>query len=93
MDAYPSDASKQMRDVLDTWPAANRRTIAYFLEHLARVAQHAEINSMDVRNLAKVWWPTLFRPNFDSFESMAVFVTRLEMATQLLIRGADQQES
>uniref|UniRef100_A0A914ZY28 Rho-GAP domain-containing protein n=4 Tax=Parascaris univalens TaxID=6257 RepID=A0A914ZY28_PARUN len=93
LDVEPSEISKRMRDVLDTWPTANRSTIAYFLAHLARVAQHADVNAMDVRNLAKVWWPTLFRPNFDTFESMAVFVARLEMATQLLIGSAAQQHS
>lgn len=54
LDAEPSEISKRMQDVLDTWPTANRSTIAYFLAHLARVAQHADVNAMDVRNLAKV---------------------------------------
>jgi len=60
--------------------------VLHFLtEHLRLVANHAAANSMDLRNLAKVWTPTLFRPNFHSFEAMACFMAKFEMATLLLL--------
>ncbi|VDK53959.1 unnamed protein product [Anisakis simplex] len=92
LDVAQDEASNRIRETLESWPLANHNTTIYLLEHLARVASHSDINSMDIRNLSKVWWPTLFRPNFDSFQSMAVFVTRLELATQLLIRASSDQQ-
>lgn len=88
VDGEQSGSLEKVREAMQAWPNANRKTMAYLAAHLSRVAKRADVNSMDFRNLAKVWWPTLFRPNFDSFESMAVFVTRLELATQLLVRHA-----
>ncbi|VDD90926.1 unnamed protein product [Enterobius vermicularis] len=83
-----SEALALIASKLEKWPEANQKTFLCLGAHLARVAQHADVNNMDIRNLAKVWWPTLFRPHFDSFASMASFVTRLELAAQLLITYA-----
>ncbi|MFH4973445.1 hypothetical protein AB6A40_000154 [Gnathostoma spinigerum] len=88
LECDPSTTMERLQLIVQALPEANERTCNYLMQHLFRVSQHSSTNSMDVRNLSKVWWPTLFRPNFETFESMAVFVTRLELTTQLLIKSA-----
>ena len=48
-----------------------------------RVTKHSDENSMDSKNLAICWWPTILRPEFTSFETMTLASKLLEdiMAT------------
>ncbi|KAK0399151.1 hypothetical protein QR680_002921 [Steinernema hermaphroditum] len=77
------------RIAFDKMPKANRTLLHYFTAHINRVAARSSKNSMDMRNLAKVWWPTLFRPEFDSFEKLSGAITRLETATQFLFTHSE----
>uniref|UniRef100_A0A1I7YUS3 Rho GTPase-activating protein 190 n=1 Tax=Steinernema glaseri TaxID=37863 RepID=A0A1I7YUS3_9BILA len=77
------------RIAFDKMPKANRTLLHYFTSHINRVAACSSKNSMDMRNLAKVWWPTLFRPEFDSFEKLSGAITRLESATQFLFSHSE----
>ena len=40
---------------------------------------------MDSKNLAKIWWPTILRPEFPSFETMAQSSQYLEQIILMLI--------
>ena len=54
MELEQSAALTRIGDIFGEWATANQKTLAYLTAHLARVAQHSEVNAMDVRNLAKV---------------------------------------
>ena len=41
---------------------------------------------MSIDNLAVCWWPTILRPNFDSFESMNMVSKYLEEVIKIIIR-------
>lgn len=84
-------AQQQLIGVLrHALPPENRRVLCFLIAHLGRVAAKAAENAMDLRNLAKVWSPTLFRPNFDSFEAMACHMARFERATLVLLTHGEQ---
>uniref|UniRef100_A0AC34PVW8 Rho GTPase activating protein n=1 Tax=Panagrolaimus sp. JU765 TaxID=591449 RepID=A0AC34PVW8_9BILA len=71
-------------------PSVNRRVLHYLTAHLKRVSNNYEKNSMDVRNLSKIFGPTLFRPEFDSFEMMASQMAKFELAMYLILQNCDQ---
>uniref|UniRef100_A0A914C2G3 Uncharacterized protein n=1 Tax=Acrobeloides nanus TaxID=290746 RepID=A0A914C2G3_9BILA len=80
----------RLRDVIHRkLPEINRHVLHYLSSHLNRVAERWQKNSMDIRNLAKIWGPTLFRPEFDSFEKMTSLMARFEMAMFLLLQHCD----
>lgn len=83
------DKLVSIRCVLRRLPSENREVLKYFTGHLRKVANHAHLTSMDHRNLAKCWWPTLLRPHFDSFETMAQLTPRLEEFAQLFLEHSD----
>ncbi|KAI1726314.1 rhoGAP domain-containing protein [Ditylenchus destructor] len=70
-------------------PPLNRHILRHLMQHFKRVADRSAANSMDMRNLSKVWGPTLFRPNFDSFEKMASSLARFEMAAYVMLTNCD----
>ena len=82
-------ASHLMSALHQNLPAENRRVLSFLAAHLRAVADRAAENSMDLRNLAKVFGPTIFRPNFDSFEAMACQMAKFEMAALLLLTHGD----
>jgi len=50
-----------------------------------RVSQHSGSNSMDAKNLAICWWPTLMWPEITSMDTMILTTRPLEELVQLLI--------
>lgn len=70
-------------------PELNRNVLAYLLTHLRRVDKNAKINSMDLRNLAKIWGPTLFRPDFQNFETMAIKLAAYETVMYLILSNSE----
>ncbi|KIJ68806.1 hypothetical protein HYDPIDRAFT_107059 [Hydnomerulius pinastri MD-312] len=53
-------AVSQMRSKIRRLPAIHRETLRAIVEHLARVAAHADKNKMDARNLAIVFGTVIF---------------------------------
>ncbi|KAJ7224270.1 Rho GTPase activation protein [Mycena pura] len=49
----------RLHERVNDLPDANYATLKYFMGHLYRVNQHAQVNSMSVQNLAIVFGPTL----------------------------------
>ena len=51
-----------------------------------RISEESAVNLMSVDNLAVCWWPTILRPNFDSFESMNMVSKYLEEVIKIIIK-------
>uniref|UniRef100_A0A914YWX9 Rho-GAP domain-containing protein n=1 Tax=Panagrolaimus superbus TaxID=310955 RepID=A0A914YWX9_9BILA len=71
-------------------PTVNQHVLGFLTAHLKRVAKNSHKTSMDVRNLSKVFGPTLFRPEFNSFEMMASQMSKFELAMFLMLQNNDQ---
>ncbi|KAI8781167.1 rho GTPase-activating protein 5 [Biomphalaria glabrata] len=59
-----------LRGVIKKLPLQNFEVLKYIISHLFKVSQNHEFNSMNSRNLAKCWWPTLIRLQFKSYEKL-----------------------
>ena len=59
-----------LRKLIRELPTAHLATLKFVTEHLCKVAEHASINKMEVRNLAIVFGPTLVRTTDDNMVSM-----------------------
>uniref|UniRef100_A0A1I7XKB3 Rho GTPase-activating protein 190 n=1 Tax=Heterorhabditis bacteriophora TaxID=37862 RepID=A0A1I7XKB3_HETBA len=46
--------------------------------------------AMDVKNLSKVWFPTLFRPQFDDFDAMSCGMTKFQQATEAILKNCNE---
>ncbi|KFD72711.1 hypothetical protein M514_01836 [Trichuris suis] len=53
----------------------------------AIVARNVSTTAMDHRNISKCLWPTLVRPEFDSFETMAMMTQTLEDLVLVLLEN------
>ncbi|CAG5037556.1 unnamed protein product [Parnassius apollo] len=65
-------------------PAA-RATLDYLLHHFARVADNSKLNSMDSKNLAICWWPTLLPVQFSDMGRFEMTRPYLEDIVQTMI--------
>ncbi|XP_047740422.1 rho GTPase-activating protein 190 isoform X3 [Hyalella azteca] len=50
----------KLKELLTELPSLNFLIIKFIFQHFVRVAEHSKLNSMDSKNLAICWWPTLF---------------------------------
>ncbi|XP_074660547.1 rho GTPase-activating protein 190-like [Tubulanus polymorphus] len=86
--AVVSDKSTRLlllRGVVKKLPPVNHEVLKYLITHIHVVTEHQLENNMDSRNLAIVWWPTILRPDFTSFEKMAESSKFLEEIVFLFI--------
>uniref|UniRef100_A0A913I347 Rho-GAP domain-containing protein n=1 Tax=Strongyloides stercoralis TaxID=6248 RepID=A0A913I347_STRER len=67
-------------------PSINIHVLRNLAIHLQHVADHNTFNSMNFSNLAKVWWPTLFRPDMESFVQVNQKGPFLESATFWILK-------
>ncbi|XP_013387311.1 rho GTPase-activating protein 190 isoform X1 [Lingula anatina] len=74
-----------LRGVLKKLPAVNHEVLKYLATHMHKVTKQSDVNSMDSKNLAICWWPTLLRPEFASFADMASNVMSLQDIVQTII--------
>ncbi|XP_064292794.1 rho GTPase-activating protein 190 isoform X2 [Plodia interpunctella] len=75
-----------LRQLLNTalTPVA-RATLDYVLHHFARVADNCKLNSMDSKNLAICWWPTLLPVQFSDMGRFEMTRPYLEDIVQTMI--------
>ncbi|KPJ14685.1 Rho GTPase-activating protein 190 [Papilio machaon] len=75
-----------LRSLLNTalTPVA-RATLDYVLHHFARVADNSKLNSMDSKNLAICWWPTLLPVQFSDMGRFEMTRPYLEDIVQTMI--------
>ncbi|CAG9569907.1 unnamed protein product [Danaus chrysippus] len=62
-----------------------RSTLDYLLHHFARVADNSKLNSMDSKNLAICWWPTLLPVQFSDMGRFEMTRPYLEDIVQTMI--------
>ncbi|XP_052745228.1 rho GTPase-activating protein 190 isoform X1 [Bicyclus anynana] len=62
-----------------------RSTLDYLLNHFARVADNSKLNSMDSKNLAICWWPTLLPVHFSDMGRFEMTRPYLEDIVQTMI--------
>ncbi|XP_026760286.1 rho GTPase-activating protein 190 isoform X1 [Galleria mellonella] len=65
--------------------AVARATLDYLLHHFARVADNSKLNSMDSKNLAICWWPTLLPVQFSDMGRFEMTRPYLEDIVQTMI--------
>ncbi|XP_049881633.1 rho GTPase-activating protein 190 isoform X2 [Pectinophora gossypiella] len=75
-----------LRSLLNTalTPVA-RATLDYLLDHFSRVADNSKLNSMDSKNLAICWWPTLLPVQFSDMGRFEMCRPYLEDIVQTMI--------
>lgn len=61
VEASKSCSDSNLRQVINALPQAYKECLTFVIHHLAKVAQHSEVNLMTTRNLAVVFAPTLVR--------------------------------
>jgi len=59
-----------LKKLISKFPENNFIILKYLTSHISKVAQSSSVNSMDAKNLAICWWPTLFRPQFTTMEKL-----------------------
>lgn len=78
-------ARAALGSIIARMPEVNRLTLAFIIEHLKRVAAHADENKMKLSALAIVFGPTLLRTDGNdqlaSLEDMPLQVSTVELLT------------
>ncbi|CAK1552565.1 unnamed protein product [Leptosia nina] len=64
------ERAHELRRLVRALPDAHYETLKYLIQHLRRVAAHAQHNKMEARNLAIVFGPTLVRAASDDMLAM-----------------------
>ncbi|CAI5447748.1 unnamed protein product [Caenorhabditis angaria] len=77
-----AEKSRKLAEILDEFPIANRKTLGFLIKHLEKVANSPK-TVMDLKNLSKVWFPTLFRPSFDTYEALSSGMTAFQLAMEV----------
>ena len=57
----------------------------YYFLHLSRVSENSKLNSMDSKNLAICWWPTLLPLEFNDMLMFERMRPHLEESVQTMI--------
>ncbi|KAL1491496.1 hypothetical protein ABEB36_012085 [Hypothenemus hampei] len=66
-----------LRQMLDKLPAVNFAILKFMFQHFVRVTENSKLNSMDSKNMAICWWPTLLPIEFSDmgrFEQMRPYL-------------------
>ncbi|CAH1718321.1 unnamed protein product [Chironomus riparius] len=66
-----------LRGLLNKLPPTNFNILKFIFQHFVHVSEHSKLNSMDSKNLAICWWPTLLPIEFTDmlrFESMRPYL-------------------
>ncbi|CAB3409630.1 unnamed protein product [Caenorhabditis bovis] len=79
----------KLRNVFATIPDANRNVLRYLISHLTKVSNSPK-TVMDLKNLSKVWFPTLFRPDFDSYEALSSGMAAFQLAMETIFVNFDR---
>ncbi|XP_060516601.1 rho GTPase-activating protein 190 [Cylas formicarius] len=66
-----------LRGMLDKLPPINFQILKFMFQHFVKVTENSKLNSMDSKNLAICWWPTLLPIEFSDmgrFEQMRPYL-------------------
>ncbi|CAG0897252.1 unnamed protein product, partial [Cyprideis torosa] len=74
-----------LRDQLKKLPSQNFEILKYIFNHFVKVCKCSRQNSMDSRNLAICWWPTLLPYDFNDMSRFERMRPNLEDTVQTMI--------
>ncbi|KAL1455174.1 hypothetical protein WDU94_009286 [Cyamophila willieti] len=74
-----------LRALLKKLPPANFEVLKFVFHHLQRVVENSKLNSMDSKNLAICWWPTLLPIEFSDMGKFEQLRPHLEDIVQTMI--------
>ncbi|KAG5831860.1 hypothetical protein ANANG_G00284500 [Anguilla anguilla] len=83
------DRLKTMRKLIHDLPDCYYHTLKFLVEHLKTVADNAEKNKMEPRNLALVFGPTLVRTSDDNMTDMVTHMPDRYKIVETLIQHCD----
>ncbi|XP_076856271.1 rho GTPase-activating protein 23 isoform X3 [Brachyhypopomus gauderio] len=83
------DRLKTMRKLIHDLPDHYHHTLKFLIGHLKTVADHAEKNKMEPRNLALVFGPTLVRTSEDNMTAMVTHMPDRYKIVETLIQHYD----
>ncbi|XP_058176550.1 rho GTPase-activating protein 190 [Anopheles ziemanni] len=74
-----------LRALLNKLPPNNFAILSYIFQHFVRVSENSKLNSMDSKNLAICWWPTLLPIEFTDMMRFETMRPYLEDIVQTMI--------
>ncbi|XP_055930700.1 rho GTPase-activating protein 190-like isoform X8 [Argiope bruennichi] len=74
-----------LRDLLKKLPTCNFEILKFVFQHFVKVADNCRLNSMDSKNLAICWWPTLLPLEFSDMMMFERMRPHLEDSVQTMI--------
>ncbi|XP_040172171.1 rho GTPase-activating protein 190 isoform X3 [Anopheles arabiensis] len=74
-----------LRGLLNKLPPNNFAILSYIFQHFVRVSENSKLNSMDSKNLAICWWPTLLPIEFTDMMRFETMRPYLEDIVQTMI--------
>ncbi|KAL1130270.1 hypothetical protein AAG570_013208 [Ranatra chinensis] len=74
-----------LRGLLKKLPSTNFQILKFVFRHFVRVSENCKLNSMDSKNLAICWWPTLLPIEFSDMGRFEQMRPHLEDIVQTMI--------
>lgn len=74
-----------LRSLLGRLPPSNFAILSFIFQHFVRVSENSKLNSMDSKNLAICWWPTLLPIEFTDMMRFETMRPYLEDIVQTMI--------
>ncbi|XP_026272449.1 rho GTPase-activating protein 190 isoform X11 [Frankliniella occidentalis] len=74
-----------LRSLLKKMPDVNFEVLKFVFQHFVRVSENCKLNSMDSKNLAICWWPTLLPIEFSDMGRFEAMRPHLEDVVQTMI--------
>lgn len=74
-----------VKELIGKLPPANYNLLKYVFSHFVKVSLNNMLNSMDSKNLAICWWPTLLPLHFDDMMMFEQMRPHLEESIQTMI--------
>lgn len=81
----PSDRLVALRNLIQSLPPVNFEVIKFVFKHFVRISENSRVNSMDSKNLAICWWPTLLPLEFNDMLMFERMRPHLEQSIQTMI--------
>lgn len=78
-----------VRQLVNKLPPANFKLLRYVFSHFVKVSLNHSLNSMDSKNLAICWWPTLLPLHFNDMVMFEQMRPHLEESIQTMIDQYD----
>ncbi|XP_063220269.1 rho GTPase-activating protein 190 isoform X2 [Bacillus rossius redtenbacheri] len=74
-----------LRALLEKLPRVNFEVLKFVFQHFVKVSENCKLNSMDSKNLAICWWPTLLPIEFNDMGRFEQMRPHLEDLVQTMI--------